>query len=179
MDYWHLKHMNGSSLVVATLCVVSLASCNPFAPGLDTSDDPFSSILGDPTTVEGVFQNIKYSYTFRDTSIYGQLVNADFTFLYRDYDRAVDVTWGRDEEMRTTHSLFRNVQRIDLIWTNVVSQSEDSSKTRLNVIRGFNLSVTLNPSNVERADGYANLLFARQNMLQPWQILRWRDESNF
>ncbi|MBI3004003.1 MAG: hypothetical protein HYY49_01145, partial [Ignavibacteriales bacterium] len=45
--------------------------------------------------------------------------------------------------------------------------------------RGFNLSVTLNPSDVERADGYANLSLVRQNMLQPWQILRWRDESNF
>lgn len=175
MDY----RKKGYRFFLVVVFTASLVSCNPFAPGLDTSDDPFNSILGDPTTVEGVFQNIKYSYTFRDTSIYGQLVNNDFTFLYRDYDRAVDVTWGRDEEMRTTHSLFRNVQRIDLIWTNIVSQSVDSSNTRLNVVRGFNLSVTLNPSNVERADGYVNLSLVRLNMLQPWQILRWRDESNF
>jgi hypothetical protein len=159
--------------------VACWVSCNPFAPGLDTNIDPNSSVLGDPTTVEGVFQNIKYAYTFRDTSIYGELVNSDFIFLFRDYDRGADVTWGRDEEMRTTNALFRTVQRIDLLWTNIVSQSIDSSNTRLSVVRGFNLKVTLNPADIQQADGYANLALIRQTPVGPWQILRWRDESNF
>lgn len=161
------------------MIVFLLASCNPFAPGLDTSISPNSSVLGDPTTVEGVFQNIKYAYTFRDTSIYGQLVNSDFTFLFRDYDRGVDVTWGRDEEMRTTNQLFRTVQQIDLIWTNIISQSADSTNTQLNVVRGFNLKVTLNPADIQQADGYANLSLIRPSVLHTWQIQRWRDESNF
>lgn len=167
-------------LVVLPFTVLLFVCCNnPFAPGLDSSEDPLTSILGDPKTPDGVFQNIRYAYTFRDTSIYGQLVNSDFTFLFRDYDRGIDLTWGREEEMRVTLSLFRNVQRLDLVWNNVVSQSTDSANTRMNIVRGFNLTVTLNPENVERADGYANLSLARQSASQPWKILRWRDESNF
>lgn len=165
--------------VLLPFAVLFFVCCNPFAPGLDSSEDLLTSILGDPKTPEGVFQNIKHAYTFRDTSIYGQLVNSDFTFLFRDYDRGIDLTWGREEEMRVTLSLFRNVQRLDLVWNNVVSQSTDSANTRMNIVRGFNLTVTLNPENVERADGYANLSLARQSASQPWRILRWRDESNF
>ena len=153
-------------------------SCNPFAPGLDT-DLQTVSILGDPTTIDGVFQNIKYAYSFRDTSIYGQLINPDFTFLYRDYDKGVDVTWGRDEELRTTSGLFQNVERLDLVWNNIVTLSSDSTNTSATITRNFNLTVSFNPSDIVRVDGYANFSFIRGQPQDPWKITRWRDESNF
>lgn len=156
-----------------------VSSCNPFAPGVDFSADDLESILGDTKTVDGVFQNLKYAYTFRDTSIYGQLIDAELTFIYRDYDRGVDVSWGRDEEMRATNGLFMNVQRLDLVWNNIISISSDSGNTLVNVSRNFNLTVTFNPSSIERADGYANLVMSRKTADRPWQIVRWRDESNF
>ncbi len=165
-------------LTIAFVSVV-ISSCNPFAPGLDDSSDDSFSILGDATTIEGVFQNMRYAYTFRDTSIYGQLLNGDFSFVYRDYDRGVDVSWGRDEEMRTTYGLFRNVQRLDLVWNNIISLSTDSLNVRANVTRNFNLTVTFNPSDVIRVDGYANLALARLKSQDPWGVIRWRDESNF
>lgn len=153
--------------------------CNPFAPGLDERIGEDVSFLGDPTTIEGVFQNIRYAYTFRDTSIYGQLVSGEFSFLYRDYDRGVDVTWGRDEEMRTTHGLFQNVQRLDLVWNNIIALSLDSLNTRANVMRNFNLTVTFNPSDIIRVEGYANLALQRARSQDAWRLIRWRDESNF
>lgn len=156
-----------------------LISCNPFAPGLDTSPDQSNSFLGDLTTVDGVFQNIKYAYTFRDTSIYGQLLNGDFAFVFRDYDRGVDVTWGRDEDVRTTQGLFQNVQRLDLVWNNIFSLSVDSANTRVSVSRNFNLTVTFNPGDINPLSGYVNLTLARADSRQPWQIIRWKDESNF
>lgn len=158
---------------------ILLASCNPFAPGLDTESDGEESILGDPTTIDGVFQNMKYSYTFRDTTIYGQLLNSDFVFVYRDYDRGVDISWGRDEEMRTTNGLFRNVQRLDLVWNNIISLSVDSSNTASDVSRNFNLTVTFNPGDILRVEGYASLALARPASDSPWMIMRWRDVSNF
>ncbi len=164
---------------LATLFAAFIAiSCNPFAPGLDTNLST-NSILGDPTTIDGVFQNIKYAYSFRDTSIYGQLINADFTFLYRDYDRGVDVSWGRDEEMGTTSRLFQNVERLDLVWNNIVTLSSDSTGTAATITRNFNLTVTFNPSDIVRVDGYANFSFERSQAQNPWKISRWRDESNF
>jgi hypothetical protein len=161
------------------LLFLFLSSCNPFAPGLDENLEEGNSILGDPATIEGVFQNIKYAYTFRDTTIYGQLLSSDFSFVFRDYDRGVDVTWGRDEDMMTTHGLFQNVQRLDLVWNNIISVSTDSLSTRANVSRNFNLTVTFNPSDIIRVDGYATLALARPESQKPWLIIRWRDESNF
>ena len=158
--------------------VVILISCNPFAPGLDTGLTT-TSILGDQTTIDGVFQNIKYAYTFRDTSIYGQLVNSNFTFIFRDYERGVDVTWGRDEEMRTTNNLFQNVERLDLVWNNVATLTSDSTGTSADITRNFSLTVTFNPGDILRADGYANFSLARPTVQGAWRIVRWRDESNF
>jgi hypothetical protein len=155
-----------------------VVSCNPFAPALDTGDED-SSFLGDLTTVEGVFQNMKYAYTFRDTSIYGQLLSTDFRFIFRDYDRGIDVTWGRDEEMRTTNGLFQNVQHLDLVWNNIIALSNDSLNINATVLRNFNLTVTFNPSDIIRVDGYVNLALSRSDATQSWRVIRWRDESNF
>jgi hypothetical protein len=158
--------------------VFILAACNPFAPGLDDSTDATSKLLSDQKTPDGVFQNLKYAYTLRDTSIYGQLIDGNFTFVYHDYDRGVDVTWGRDEEMRATSGLFLNAQRLDILWNNVVSSSIDSTSTRAMIKRGFNLTVTFNPSDIVYIDGYANLTLERILADDPWMIVRWNDESN-
>jgi hypothetical protein len=164
----------------AFLCCAFFAlSCNPFAPALDESTEDGTSVLGDARSVEGIFQNMKYAYTFRDTTIYGRLLGGEYVFLYRDYDRGVDVTWGRDEEMRTTNGLFQNVQRLDLVWNNIIALSADSANTRVNVSRNFNLTVTFNPSDVLRVDGYVSLTMARPRSDDVWQIIQWRDESNF
>jgi hypothetical protein len=155
-----------------------LISCNPFAPGIDTALTT-NSILGDQTTIDGVFQNFKYAYAVRDTSIYGQLIGSGFTFIYRDYDRGVDVSWGRDEDMRTTSVMFQNVERLDLVWNNIAALSTDSSGTHASVTRNFNLTFTFNPSDIERVDGYASFSLERPQPKSPWRILRWQDESNY
>jgi len=147
---------------------------NPFAPGWD--DSP-SQQTCDPMTIDGIFGCFRSAYTFRDTTLYGQLLDPNFVFVYRNYDLGIDVTWGRDEEMRTTYGLFQNVQKLDLIWNNITSSAADS--THVNVVRGFNLTLMFNPGDIERIDGYANLIFERQRVTDPWRISRWRDESNY
>jgi|SRR5690606_33773225 len=149
---------------------------NPFAPKFDEgSGDPTSTIT-DLTTIEGVFQNFQYAYTFKDTLIYGEFIANDFVFTYRDYENAVDVSWGREEEMIATFNLFANTQRLDLIWNNIVLSSVDS--TEANIVRGFNLTVTLNPTDIQRADGRVDISL-RKNEKGKWQITRWIDRSNF
>lgn len=160
-------------ITVATVAIGS--SCiNPFAPRLDTSP---AEAACNPLTVDGVFECFQKAYSSRDTTLYGSLLDARFTFVYRDYEQGIDVTWGRDEELRTTYGLFQNVQRLDLIWNNIVSTSTDS--TSINVVRGFNLTIVFNPSDIERVDGYANLTFDRAHSDDPLKIVRWRDESNY
>lgn len=133
--------------------------------------------MSDLKDIPGVFQNFQYSYTFRDTLIYGELLSDQFIFTYRDYDQGFDVSWGRDEEMRTTNGLFQNAQRLDLIWNNIVLITQDSATA--NVVRSFNLTITFNPTDVVRVDGRVNLSLRRDAVSEKWQITRWIDESNF
>lgn len=150
---------------------------NPFAPTLNENIDNNNSTISDQKTIEGVFQNFQYAYTFKDTTIYGKLISEDFIFTYRDYDLGFDVSWGRDEEMKTTYGLFQNTQRIDLIWNNIILSSVDTLDA--NIVRGFNLTITFNPTDVIRLDGRVNMALQRNSVDSKWQILRWIDESNF
>ncbi len=157
---------------------VFLFGCkNPFAPALDENPNNSSSTLSDQTTIEGVFQNFKYAYTFRDTTIYGKLISDDFIFTYHDYEKSIDVSWGRDDEMKTTYGLFQNTQRLDLIWNNIVLSTVDSASA--NIVRSFNLTITFNPTDVERLDGRVNMSLRKDPQTEKWLITKWIDESNF
>ena len=163
-------------LIALMVCSFVNVSClNPFAPRLDF--DLTAQSCADLTTIENLLCSFRHAYSFKDTTLYGSLIEDGFTFIYTDYDRGVDITWGREDEMRTTYGLFQSTQSLTLIWNNELSSSgNDTLRTSL---RGFNLIVTFNPSDITRVDGYANLTFARANNQDPWKITRWRDESNF
>ena len=126
---------------------------NPFAPALDKSLGANTSLISDQKSVEGIFKNFQYAYTFKDTTIYGQL-------------------W--DEEMRVTQGLFSNTQKLDLIWNNIISMSSDTS----NIVRSFNLTITFNPSDIVFIDGRVNLDLVKDSKNR-WVIKNWIDESNF
>lgn len=162
--------------ILFTVLILAFGCDNPFAPKLDFSSGT-SGTISDLTTIDGVFQNLQYAYTFKDSTIYGRLLADDFLFTYRNYDLGFDVSWGRDEEMKVTYGLFQNAERLDLIWNNVVASSEDS--TEANIIRGFNLTVTFNPNDIIRIDGRVNLLLKKNVLANTWAIYRWVDESNF
>ena len=167
-----------ASSVIVIVCIITLAltSCtNPFAPALSTGGG--GAVLGDQRTIEGLFQNFRYAYVFKDTLTYGRLLDRTFTFVYRNYDQGVDVTWGRDEDMLATQGLFSAAQQLDLVWNDVIQADGDSLLQ--NISRGFNLTITFNPSDVLRAQGRVNLRVSRTATSEPWKIVRWRDESNY
>lgn len=151
-----------------------MISCNPFAPELDVNLGSGGSLITDQKTIDGVFQNFQYAYSFRDTLIYSQLLNRDFTFSYRDYDLGADISWGRDEEMRVSSGMFQNTQRLDLTWNNIISMTTDST----HVVRSFNLTITFNPTDIIFIDGRANLTLEKDASMK-WRIKHWIDESNF
>lgn len=166
---------NHFNIFIIFTSLLPLSCINPFAPAWDDSEP--IGICPPLTEIDGVFCNFKNAYTFKDTSLYGSLIAPEFTFVYRDYERGVDVSWGRDDEMRTTYGLFQSAQTILLLWNNIVASSGDSTKQT--VIRGFSLTITFNPADIVRIDGYANFTFQRKSENNQWQIVRWRDESNF
>ncbi len=101
------------------------------------------------------------------------MLNKNFTFNYRDYDIGADISWGRDEEMKVSSGLFQNTQRLDLVWNNINSMTDDSSR----IVRSFNLTITFNPTDIIYIDGRVNLTLIKES--NKWKILRWVDESNF
>lgn len=157
-------------------CAVLMGCVNPFAPAevAMTTDTP---ILGDQRTVDGLFRNFRYAYAFRDTLTYGRLLDRTFSFVYRNYDKGIDVTWGRDEDMLATAGLFTAAQQLDLVWNDVVIADGDSLIQSIS--RGFNLTITFSPTDVIRAQGRVNLRLERPSSSDVWKIVRWRDESNF
>ena len=165
-------------LVLAlVLGMLALSCANPFAPKLNDNPNDHASILGDQRTIEGVFQNFRQAYLFKDTTIYGQLLGSNFIFIYKNYVKGVDEFWGRDDDMRTTYAFFQNAQRFDLVWNSIIAADGDS--LHLTLTRNFNLTVTFAAYDIEYADGYANITLERQQQSDNWKITRWRDESNY
>ena len=159
----------------ALFVFVLLNACtNPFAPKLT---DGRQEIIEDQKTVDGVFANFRYAYIFKDTLVYGRLLADNFTFTYHNYEKNIDVSWGRTEDMLTTAGLFNAAQSLDLIWNQVVISIGDS--LRLNITRGFTLNITFDPTYSEEIVGRVNLTLARTNPDSVWLIERWIDESNF
>lgn len=163
------------SFLLFSLFVVfnSVVGCNPFAPKLDETAAPVQ--FGDPHTIDGFFQAFKYAYEFKDTTLYGTLIAQDFTFSYRNYDRGVDITWGRDDEMRSTGGLFDQAEGVSLLWGTVLDSS--GTATGFDITRSFTLDLTFN-GDVEHVDGRAVFHLERPTPSDIWQAGHWQDESN-
>lgn len=169
--------MKKNSLIIFILSILVFAACtNPFAPGLADKEST-NNVLGDQKTIDGFFNNWRYAYVFKDTLVYGKLLNDDFTFIYRDYDQGVDKTWGRDEDLLTTWGLFQATQSLDLIWNEAVTSVGDSLNMELS--RSFSLKIEFNPTDIIRIQGRANLRLTRKSSNDIWKMSIWRDESNY
>src|SRR5689334_17727076 len=136
---------------VVTLVGLLLFSCNPFAPAVDNT--LLQKNFGDPHTDSGFFDAFRYAYLFKDTTYYGKLLAPNFVFSYRNYDRGLDLEWGRDEEMQTTGSLFASSESLNLLWGNVLDSS--GTDTAYDITRAFSLDITLNLGEILHVDGRA------------------------
>ncbi len=167
------RHISPIMLIIA---LIAVACTNPFAPALN--DQPAeNAVLGDQTKIEGVFKNFRYAYTFKDTVVYGNLLHPNFTFIFRNYDKGVDESWGREEDMISTSRFFQATQNLDLIWNDVVIAIGDSLVQ--DISRGFNLTIVFDPTDIVTITGRADLRLVREHSADPWRIIRWRDESNY
>lgn len=153
-----------------------IAACNPFAPDL-REGDPFGSLLGDQTTVEGFFTNFRNAYELRDLSLYEPLLDSSFVFEYFDFDAGIDREWGFSQELTSTSRLFQNAGLIQLQWNQILSQQVLDAGRQSQVVRSFNLTISLEGGEVFRTDGNVNFLLVRPDTMAVWRLRRWRDES--
>jgi len=172
----YLQEYMKQLMLLSCVIMLCMVSCNPFAPAI-SDDEGENTTLGDQRTVEGVFQNFRYAYLFKDTLTYGRLLAPEFTFIYRNYDAGIDNSWGRDQDMIATAGLFQASQNLELVWNDIVLTTGDS--VLQDISRGFNLSITFSPTDIVRLQGRVNLRIRRNLPTEPWIITRWRDESNY
>jgi hypothetical protein len=79
--------------------------------------------------------------------------------------------------MQTTGSLFVSSESLDLLWGNVLDSN--GTDTVYDITRAFSLDITLNLGEILHVDGRAIFSLVRATKNDPWQAIRWRDESNF
>lgn len=174
-DYTTTRHSQLLLLLFTILFL--LPSCvNPFSPRVDETNI-FDELLGDPKKIDGFYIRFQNAYQFRDTTLYGPLIDPNFNFVFRDFNRNLDVTWGRTEDLNSTYNLFIQSQDIQLQWNNIVLQAVNPEGTRAQIVRRFNLLVVINSNDIIRTDGSANFVLARADSTMSWKLLQWRDES--
>ena len=156
-----------------------LLACNPFSPGLDDALTDPERILGNRRTLDGFFEWFRNSYQLRDSTMYGKILNPDFTFTYRNFSNSTEESWDRNTEVRTTYNLFRNVQGVNLQWNQYLFVDTTSFDTLASVERSFNLIITQDDNNVFRGIGSALLVLNRDAKGQPWRMKSWYDKSDF
>lgn len=163
-------------LLILLLIIIMIGCENPFAPRLSSNGDN-TSLLSSQESIDGVFANFRYAYTFKDTLVYGNLLEPDFMFIFRNYEKGIDESWGREQELLTTYRLFQAAQSLDLVWNEIFVDVGDTLLR--DVSRSFNLTIVFNPADIVRLNGIANLRLRKNISDKKWRIVSWRDESNY
>jgi len=164
-------------ILIVVVFAFGVYSCvNPFAPALNRDANEFG-VLGDTRNIDGIFTNWRYAYIFKDTLVYGELLDPEFNFVFRNYDVGVERTWGREDEMILTSRLFLAAKTIDLIWNESIASFGDSLEQ--DISRGFSLQINFSAEDVVRIQGRAALKLTRRDPKESWKIIKWVDESNF
>jgi hypothetical protein len=157
--------------------LVLLAGClNPFAPALDNGNLT-GDLITEQKTPEEVLTNFKYAYTFKDSLLYANLLDSAFVFQYFDPDQGPSglfVSWTRETDLRTTGSLLRSFDIINLEWLNTVYALREGEDEIL--AKSFRLDLSSSDFSFT-ASGFAIFTFRYSNGERKWRIVRWVDES--
>ena len=164
---------------LAAVFLISLCSCfNPFAPRLESFSEGYGNlVVTEQKTPEEVLQNFTLSYTIKDSLLYSNVIDTAFVFVYFDPDKGSSggyVSWGRDIDLKTTGSLFRYFQVIDIVWSSTLFELIGDSTGTLG--KGFSLTL-IGEKESYKITGRAVFSF-RKCRDAKWRIVQWKDESD-
>jgi len=176
-------------LIVILFFVVSCS--NIFAPKLGEISGDTDLVITDQSTPEDVLTNFRYAYVFHDSLVYSRIIDSSFVFTYYDPDAGGSgryESWGRNPELKTTASLFRIFDNINLIWNSTVDStyrlqvsadsSIDTTRAAANyaiISKSFELSLDQDIS----ITGNAVFHMRKSSGDEKWRITHWIDESIF
>jgi len=126
------------SLFIIILSLI-IFSCNPFSPEYDNWEGQI--LAGDNSSIDGLMKNFVYAYTYKDSFLYETLLDSSFIFKY--YNSEIPETWNRDEDLRITNKMFRNMNTLNLVFNSEFPDSNCSVyNDSITIITSFNLSLT-------------------------------------
>ena len=181
-----------SFVFILSLVVLNLSCKNMFAPTLGDLDGGNSIYRLDQASPADVLHNFKYSYIYRDSLMYSNLIDSEFVFVYYQpsdesgtghYD-----SWMRSVELRTTGRFLSAFNYIDLIWQTTLDSAyyeldgeeivteRDTLFASAN-IADFSKSYQLTLGDYTTLVGDADFRF-RKGTDGKWRILRWEDKYN-
>lgn len=174
-------NMRLNRLILLTALLTILRCFNPFAPKLEESDQNDLIITGQ-TTPDDLLKNFKYAYVFKDSILYANLLDSSFVFMYFDPNQEPSgriVSWGRDEDLKTTGRLFRNFNLIDLVWNTTILDTIYSVNDDLHgeSYKTFNLTLVKENESLN-ITGTAIFYFKKCDFDDKWRITLWKDESD-
>jgi hypothetical protein len=160
---------NIREIILFTLCLTAV-SCNVFSPEYEKFDGLTGP--GDNATIEGLMRNFVYSYAFKDSFLYEEILDPEFIFEYDD--QGTYESWGRDEDIRITKRMFRNFKKIDLVFNTVfplVTQQPDTT-----IYSSFRIGF-YSGDEVISLTGYSKFTFKKYNddVGETYKILYWGD----
>ena len=163
-----------SRIIKAVFIFLVFLNCiNPFAPELGEVGRTANIILTDQKSPDGLLQNFKYAYVFKDSLIYRDLLDDSFQFIYLDTEKNIWDGWDKEKDIKTTSGLFGYFTNIDLQWnsTNYIEFTSDSAEVELS--KSFILIL----DNEIRIIGDALFKFIREKETGIWLIKQWIDKS--
>ncbi|HXV14714.1 MAG TPA: hypothetical protein VEC56_10970 [Candidatus Krumholzibacteria bacterium] len=99
-------------LAFLLLPILLLAACgdDPINPPIDDGNGGTSLTLQDLSEKWHVLNNVEYAYAKRQSDVYDELLNADFTFFFApgDVGGEIPAQWNRAEESSATRRLFQS-----------------------------------------------------------------------
>lgn len=174
----HIKHNLFLAAISGIILIFILSCTNPFAPK-EVFYSNNNGLISNQKTVNGVFDNFRYAYLFKDTLVYGNLLAPDFVFSYHDYELGNVKTLNRQEDMVATSGLFQAAQSLDLFWNEIAISVSSPDPLKTDISRSFSLTIVFNPTDVVKIQGRVNLRLVREEIGKQWKISMWQDESNY
>ena len=169
------KILSYSIVTIIVFSLLFLSSCNPFSPEYEKFEHSIS--LGDNSSIDGLMKNFVYAYTYKDSFLYETLLDSSFTFKY--YNSEIPETWNRDEDLRITNKMFRNMNTINLFFNSQFPDSNCSEyRDSITITTSFQLALSSGMV-VDEFTGFSKFSF-RKNYNEitdncEYKIYYWED----
>lgn len=160
---------NKIRLIFAVFSAVIICSCNIFSPEYDRFDNLISP--DNNKTIDGLMRNFVYSYTFKDSFLYEEILDDEFVFQYEN--EGVFGSWTKEEDVRITKRMFRSFNKIDLVFNTDFPHTTSMQDTT--VFTSFRISF-YSGDEVISLTGYSKFIFQKYTGDQDtYKIIFWED----